>query len=199
MDEWKIQRDRQGCQQPGCPLPSSRQDYAVLEFPECVRRELCDACFVDRQGQAERGQLPLVFWRALRKQSGSKEATLDLMSLRALFDRLGEVDDERARALRYFSALLLLRKRVLKMIRPRTKEQERADLVLIDPKVKDMEPVLLFAPPIDLDDLGSIKDDLLAAIGEGEGDGDGDGDGDAAPSGKSAVTDQDADTSTTSS
>ena len=177
MEDWKIQRDRTGCEQPGCPLPGSSHYFAVLEFPECMRREMCDACFTERQGRAEKEQQPLVFWRAARKQNDSKEPVLDLVSLRALFDRLADVEDERARALRYFCALLLLRKRVLKMTRPRTKEQERADLVLKDPKIKDMEPVCLFAPPIDLDDLGSIKDDLLAAIGEGDGEGDAQGGG----------------------
>ena len=130
MEDWKIQRDRTGCEQPGCPLPGSSHYFAVLEFPECMRREMCDACFTERQGRAEKEQQPLVFWRAARKQNDSKEPVLDLVSLRALFDRLADVEDERARALRYFCALLLLRKRVLKMTRPRTKEQERADLVL---------------------------------------------------------------------
>ena len=83
-----------------------------------------------------------------------------------LFDRLGNVADERARALRYFCALLLLRKRVLKMVKPKTREQEQADLVLRDPKLKEMEPVCLVAPAIDISELGAIKDELLAMLGE---------------------------------
>ena len=31
-DEWKIQRDREGCQKPGCPLPTSKSYFAVLEW-----------------------------------------------------------------------------------------------------------------------------------------------------------------------
>lgn len=166
MDEWKITRDRSGCDRPGCPLPSARQYFAVLEFPACVRRDVCDACFCDLERRSE-GQA-LVYWRAVRKKSDSKEPVLDLVSLRALFDRLAGVDDERARQLRYFCALLLLRKRVLKMVRPRTPEQERADLVVADPKAKEQEPFVLFAPAIDLDDLGKIKEELLAMLGEGE-------------------------------
>jgi hypothetical protein len=108
----------------------------------------------------------LVFWRVHRKQASSKEPVLDLVSLRALFDRLGAVDDDRARSLRYFCALLLLRKRVLKMVPPRTKEQERADLVVADPKQKEQEPIALSAPAIDTADLARLKDELLAAIGE---------------------------------
>lgn len=174
-DEWRIQRDRKGCDKPGCPLPTSRSCIAVLEWlpadPErpggsqCVRRELCDACFQDHERRCG-AEAPPIFWRAWRKAAGQKEAVLDLQSLRVLFDRLGGVDDQRARALRYFCALLLLRKRVLKLVRPRTAEQERADLVVADPKLKEMEPVALFAPAIDLDDLAALKDELLVALGE---------------------------------
>ncbi len=164
-EDWKIHRDRQACAKPGCPLPTSKSYFAVLEWPACVRRDLCDACFHDYERRCE-GAEPPIFWRALRKSLGSKEPVLDLNSLRALFDRLATVEDERARQLRYFCALLLLRKRVLKMVPPRTAEQERADLVLVDPKMKEMPPICLIAPAIDLDNLGALKDELLAAIGE---------------------------------
>lgn len=164
MEDWKITRDRKACDRPGCPLPSAQQYFAVLEFPACVRRDVCDACFCDLERKAEGQQV--VFWRAQRRKSDSKEPVLDLVSLRALFDKLANVDDERARQLRYFCALLLLRKRVLKMVPPRTAEQERADLVVVDPKMKELEPMSLFAPAIDLDDLTKIKDELLAAMGE---------------------------------
>lgn len=185
-DDWKIHKDRRSCEKPGCPLPTSRSYFAVLEWltaeraagegggegggegaggsaSTCVRRELCDACFRDHERVCPPDQPP-IFWRAFRKRAGQKEPTLDLQSLRVLFDRLGNVDDDRARALRYFCALLLLRKRVLKMARPRTAAEERADLVVVDPKLKEQEPVALFAPAIDPSDLGAVKDELLAAI-----------------------------------
>jgi hypothetical protein len=168
-EEWKIRVDRTRCDKPNCPLPTSRSYLAVLEWPECVRRDLCDVCFADYERRCEGGQAP-IFWRAVRKTAGSKEPVLDLVSLRALFDRLAGIEDERVRALRYFCALLLIRKRALRMVRPSTAEQERADLVVVDPKQKERVPMLLFAPEIDLDDLGGLKDELLAAIGEDETD-----------------------------
>jgi hypothetical protein len=163
VEDWKIKRDRDACERPGCPLPTARSYFAVLELPACLRRDLCDACFADCE---RRAPSPPVFWRALRRASGKKELVLDLASLRILFDRLGEVDADRARSLRYFCALLLLRKRMLKLVRPRNAAEERADLVVVDPRMKEMEPVALFAPAIDVADLGAIKDELLAALGE---------------------------------
>ena len=186
-DEWKIQPDRDGCQKPGCPLPTSRSYFAVLEWrpgepgadgravAACVRRELYDACFQEHERGCAADEPP-IFWRAWRKAAGQREPALDLQSLRMLFDRLGGVDDERARALRYFCALLLLRKRVLKMVRPRTAAEERADLVVVDPKQKETEPVALFAPAVDASDLGAVKDELLAAIGETAATGDAEAD-----------------------
>ncbi|GAB4147294.1 MAG: hypothetical protein Fur0037_15450 [Planctomycetota bacterium] len=164
-EEWKIRRDRARCEKPACPLPTAERYYAVLELPSCTRRDFCEACFLDYERRSE--ERP-VFWRAPRRQDGQKGPVLDLASLRILFDRLGESDGERARGLRYFCALLLLRKRLLKVVAPRTAEEQRADLVVVDPKIKEMEPVALFAPSVDLHDLGAIKDELLAAIGEEE-------------------------------
>jgi hypothetical protein len=68
-EEWRIQRDRKSCERPGCPLPTSRSWFAVLEWPACVRHDLCDACFQDHERRCTDG--PPIFWRALRKASGT--------------------------------------------------------------------------------------------------------------------------------
>lgn len=187
-EDWKIQRDRKLCEKPGCPLPTSKSYMAVLEWPACVRKDLCDACFQDYERKCQGAEAP-IFWRAMRKAKDQKEPVLDLNSLRMLFDRLGSVDDDKARSLRYFCALLLLRKRVLRMVQPKTAEQERADLVVVDPKQKEAPPILLFAPNLDLDNLGGMKDELLAAMGEGDAsEGGGEG-GDAAVGGGAGGSD----------
>ena len=91
---------------------------------------------------------------------------LDLVSLRFLFDRLGEEQGEQVAGLRYFVTLLLLRKRVLKMADPIDEEQEKADLVVTDPKIPEMKPVALFAPDMNLDSMEGLKDELMAALAE---------------------------------
>ena len=162
--------------------------FAVLQLPECVRVERCQTCFHELTRQAD-GDLPF-HWR-VRRQKGSTAAVLDLESLRALFDRLGEpvapsgdlegIDESRetgapddsdagetAAGLRYLVALLLLRKRRLKMVDAQTPEQEDADLVVVDPKVEGMEPVALFAPELGSERLAGLREELMAAIGEDE-------------------------------
>lgn len=167
MADWKITKDRTLCEKPGCPLPSAPSYYVVLEVPSCLRRDLCESCFKELPG----GDQTPIFWKAERRADGSRVQVLDLASLRILFDRLGEQegeqDGDRVAGLRYFVALLLLRKRVLKMADPQDEEQERADLLLIDPKLPEMEPVALFAPG-DLADLEELKQELLAALADEE-------------------------------
>lgn len=188
MEGWKIQRDRTKCVEPGCTLASAQEYFAVLELPECVRRDVCATCFhkIERahaadgsaKAGAEAATKPApVFWKCRRKTSKDDGPVLDLTALRMLFDRLGEisvgadgVDDEaaeRAAGLRYFVSLLLLRKRVLKMVDPQNEAQERADLVVVDPKVPGMAPVCLVAPALDAARLENLEAELLEALGSG--------------------------------
>jgi len=165
VEEWKIHKDRTKCEKPGCPLSASSEYYAVLELPSCTRRDLCQACFRELEAGAEEG---LLFWRGRRREKGQTGPVLDLASLRQLFDRLGDEDDpekiETARGLRYLVALLLLRKRWLKMVDAETAEQEAADLLVVDPKVEGMEPVALQAPALDSDGMSSLKEELMTLL-----------------------------------
>ncbi len=189
MEAWKIQRNRLLCEKPGCPLAAEKEYYAILQLPDCIRLERCGNCFDELKHGAD--EMPF-YWKVRRNLDGSKHPMLDLESLRALFDRLGEApepveepdlvkaplvedaeedseprDDRRTAAgLRYLVALLLLRKRRLKMVDPQTPEQEAADLLVVDPKVAEMEPVALCVPELDPDRLGNLREELMAAIGE---------------------------------
>lgn len=167
--DWKIQRDRsqaETCSRKGCALAGEPEYYAVLELPGCIRRQLCLTCFEELKSQE--GDMPF-HWKVRRRTDGSKQAVLDLASLRVLFDRLGEAEEEeRNEGLRYLVALLLLRKRVLKMADARNAEEEAADLLVVDPKIEGMEPVALSAPSLEPEALAGLKEELAAAIGETE-------------------------------
>lgn len=165
MEGWKIHRERSKCPEPGCPLPGADEYFAVLELPSCERHDLCATCFHRRAGQD--GQ-SLIFWKARRREGERRAPTIDLASLRVLFDRLGEVEGDEARGLRYFVALLLLRKRVLRMVQPANLAEEAADLVVIDPKLQGAPRVSLVAPELQGDRMGRLKDELLAALAEQE-------------------------------
>ncbi len=87
MESWKIHKDGSRCDRPGCPLSSGSEYFAVLELPACTRRDLCEPCFRElERGSAE----PPLFWCGRPRPNKSKGPVLDLVSLRQLFDRLGE-------------------------------------------------------------------------------------------------------------
>lgn len=196
MEQWKIHKDRVRCDKPGCPLAAEMEYFAILQLPGCVRLERCQACFQELQ-QAEES-MPF-HWTIRRAVDGKQHPSLDLESLRALFDTLGEVGpgpspdepadgledpaDSAAEAvgedagldlsdaaevssgLRYLVALLLIRKRRLKMVDAQTPDQEAADLVVVDPRVEGMEPVALYAPSLEPERLAGLREELTAAIG----------------------------------
>ena len=166
-EDWKILRDRGRCEEPGCPLATAEEFFAVLDLPECRRHDLCATCF-QRHASASAGDP--IFWKARRRVGEKRGPTIDLVSLRVLFDRLGEVDCDEACGLRYFVALLLLRKRVLKLVNPVSHAEEAADLVVIDPKLPGGARVALRAPELEGDRMSRLKDELLAALAEQEAD-----------------------------
>src|SRR5688572_20060185 len=113
MESWKIRTEKSRCTRAGCPLPAAREYFALLTLPECSRRDVCAECFEEEVGKGEgKG---LVYWKARRQPGEKKEPTLDVESLRGLFWKLGEESGERAAGLRYLVALLLLRRRALKL------------------------------------------------------------------------------------
>ncbi|MBI5850230.1 MAG: hypothetical protein HZB39_04215 [Planctomycetes bacterium] len=166
MEAWRIHRERGRCPEPACPLPTADEFFAVLELPSCERHDLCATCFHRRVSQT--GESP-IFWKARRQEPGHRAPTIDLASLRVLFDRLGEHDSDEARGLRYFVALLLLRKRVLRMVPAANQTEESADLVVLDPKVPGSARIALVAPELAGDRMAKLKDELLAALAEQEG------------------------------
>lgn len=165
MEQWKIVRDRSHAGAACCDRPKPPDAFAVLELPACVRRDLCPMCFdeLQRRLRSENAKPP-VFWRVKRKE-GQRQPVLDLVMMRHLFDRLAEEPGERPAALRYFVALLLLRKRVLKMADATNAAEEAADLVVFDPRAPTQPPVALVAPALDEQSLDVLKDELVAAAG----------------------------------
>ena len=163
LDGWKIHRDRGRCDKPGCPLASSDEFFAVLSLPECVRHDVCATCFHQLRTAASE---PPIYWKARRREGAKRGPTIDVESLKMLFERLDGVEGERAAGLRYFVALLLLRKRALKMVDPVGPEQEEADLVVGYPRQPQRPPVALFAPELGPERLENLREELLGALSE---------------------------------
>jgi hypothetical protein len=168
METWKIRLEKTKCTRAGCPLPAAREYYALLALPECARRDVCAECFEEETRR--KGERALVYWKARRQPGERKEPTLDVESLRALFWRLGEAEGERAAGLRYLVALLLLRRRALRIARDAASQALDADLVVVDAARAGSGAVALRAPELGDGVLEELRGELLGALGDAEAD-----------------------------
>jgi hypothetical protein len=113
MVEWKIARRRDRCSLCETAFQEGAKHVSTLRFQggSLAREDLCPACFERR----EPGQ-DLFFWYT-RERSGPRGLALDLPTLEQLFLRLEGNAEPRIEELRYVLALLLMRKRRLKLVR----------------------------------------------------------------------------------
>jgi len=134
MSDWTIRRPGQACS--GCDrgFEPAEAHYSLLVFREgrIEREDLCPMCFdgrgpagtspearrgpVDPGGRAGRAREELVWWRTRRPEEGRRTLQVDFDAVEALFGALAGRREERLIELRHLLALLLLRKRRLKLV-----------------------------------------------------------------------------------
>lgn len=143
LSDWKIERRRGECAATGRSFADGEVMYSILRVldGELVRQDVArDAFDADEVGD------DAIFWRT-RYQEVEKPAQLDLESVTALFLALGnEGDEPRAdafRELRYLLALILMRKRRLKVVKTARREG-RELFVLRRPRRKEEIEVEIF-------------------------------------------------------
>ena len=110
--EWRINRREECCTTCGRPFGEGETFFSLLFLdPDRLRRaDLCAACFaVPPAGAA-------VFWRTRRRPERRSRLSVDFEAIEELFLALEGRSEERLRELRYLLALLLLRKKRLKLV-----------------------------------------------------------------------------------
>lgn len=112
MSEWRIQRRQGRCR--GCErefAEAERHASALaVRGEELEREDLCEPCWARREHET------LVHWFT-RHHQDKRKLQLDLATLEAIFVRLEGHSAPRVRELRYVLALLLLRKRRIRLER----------------------------------------------------------------------------------
>ena len=111
-DAWKIPTASRQCAACNAALPVGHLVTTVFrwlpEGPE--RRDLCETC-----GQSEENLSDAFFWRRHLPESEARRPVVDYALLRELFTRMLQRGDEIYRRLSYLVALVLVRKRFLKL------------------------------------------------------------------------------------
>ncbi len=136
-------------------MPGSEVSSAVYEDDdEFQRRDWCEACFADGSKIGE----PFSRWAAEVPEPESKKATFDLGVAREFLQRLLQQDDAERDSLRYLLALLLMRKRVVKVLEQFTDEHGVERMTFTLPP--DEAEHLIACPEIDEDESTTLRDQL---------------------------------------
>jgi len=131
---------------------SADQDLADDAPPPFERADLCSACF-----DAATSPPPFCWWRTEIPEPHKKRATLDLQVAREFLVRLlDERAPERA-PLRYLLALLLMRKRLVKVVEQFSDERGEMMIVRLPP---DETPHEIECPALDERVTESLRADL---------------------------------------
>ena len=137
------------------------------DVPAFVRRDLCDDCFGPRQDGA------FSWWRTEVPEPEAKKAALDLDVAREFLRRLLAETDENAaeeRApLRYLLALLLMRKRIVR-VHEQFKDERGEIMVIRIPPSEDVHEIT--CPELGEEETESLRDQLGALFDLGDGPGD---------------------------
>lgn len=139
MSDWTFRRRQAECQ--GCAKrfeEGERHASSLAIVGESLTREdVCVGCWLGRAGRDE-----LFHWFT-RHREGKRGLQLDLGTLEALFVRLEGRAEPRVREMRYLLALLLLRKRRIKVDRI-LREPEGEAMLVHRPRRKESFRVFVF-------------------------------------------------------
>lgn len=112
MDDWKLPSGTERCSACAAELQVGQPVTSVIRLAAAGpgRQDLCATC-----GQAVAGEAEVFFWRRKRPLTSERKAVVDYTMLRELFTRLLERPGELYARLSYLIALVLIRKRHLRL------------------------------------------------------------------------------------
>jgi hypothetical protein len=172
--EWKFRRRDGGCSACHAEFPEAARHASVLAVigDEVQREDLCPSCFDARATSGLAPGTELFFWFT-RRAAGKRGLVLDLVMLEQLFLQLEGRAEVPVRELRYLVALLLMRKRRLKLVRLSRADggPEGAAMIVRRPRRKEDFVVHVFDFGVErLNELRTTLVDLLGgAAGSGSG------------------------------
>jgi hypothetical protein len=124
---WKLKKRTDACSACERTFVEDEPLFSLLAFEaeDVVREDVCRSCFPKRRAAAgER----LIFWRS-RHRVGKKAVAVDFEALEGLFLALEGRVEVQLRELRYLLALLLMRKKRIKLLKTARKPDGEAMIV----------------------------------------------------------------------
>ncbi len=159
MNEYKLQRRASACM--ACARPYADAEWIVSAIhPDgegFLRRDLCETCF-DGAGEAHS------HWRARQPIAPEERRRLDFDLAMSFFHRLVREADPAREAIAYLLALLLSRKRRVK-IRQSRQLPEGELLTVLVPGDEEEQTILLRAPRLSAADVEPLQAEIEQLLG----------------------------------
>ncbi len=154
--EWDVAKSTKTCAATGRPLEVGEEYYAALreEGDGFIRQDFSREAWP----QLDKSRF-FSYWRTrlAAEETRRPRLTIDLDAVYGFFLALGEAAEERQRVFRYIAALVLVRKRILRL----DGTERRGDgewLQLFDRRAK--RTISVAAPPLNADDLRRAQEAL---------------------------------------
>ncbi len=161
--EWKIGKSSGRCAACDNELASGEAFFSVLlDGAEGLeRRDYCRECWpkIENERREPRDE-PIFFWRTVHEPAPKKRA-IDIAMVTELFKKITDSDEEIHRKVRYFLALLLMRKKAVSLVR--TGSDNGVEYMVIRVKGEDCERIVA-NPQLEAGELEDVKAELEAMI-----------------------------------
>jgi len=154
MDDWKLPTGAGRCSACASELQVGQSVTSVIRLAATGpgRQDLCASC-----GQSVAGEADVFFWRRRRPEESARRAIVDYAMLRELFTRLLERQGELYARLSYLIALVLIRKRHLRLV---AFEQRAGREVMLVTRAAGESAIEVPAPYLTPDDMLSVREHL---------------------------------------
>ncbi len=153
--DWKVSRSEQTCAATGRPLAVGETYFSALsEEGDNFRR--ADYC-TEAWAGLDKGNF-FSFWKTkVQPPEEKRRLKIDVEAFYAFFTQLGEPEEPRKRLFRYLAALVLCRKRLLRL---EGVEREPGGEVLLLHDTRAKQDLRVFSPPVGEADLAEAQETL---------------------------------------
>ncbi len=165
MASWSIRKKAEACVACSREFADKERLYSLLRATEegLARQDFCQTCYTARD-DAEAAQ-DLFFWHTRQQLVAKKGLAVDFDAVEGLFLALEGRGERRLAELRYLLALLLMRKKRLKLVRI-LRRSDAEGMVMRRPRRDEALEVLVF--DLTSERMAELREDL-ASIFEGAG------------------------------
>lgn len=160
--EWRIAKSDHTCTHCEAKFAEGQSYYSVLleQSDAFERKDYCETCF-----HGHRPADLFSFWKTsvpIEDEDGDKKPVLDVESVMDFFRRLSSDQQEQRVAFRFVLALMLTRKKVLKL-EGSDKREDGSEVLVFKERGGELHEVL--QPDLDESEIGSVSEELGRLLG----------------------------------